>query len=86
MSNGPLPSARPALSWLWRMAWRDTPLDFTTRVRRQQSARFWNTLLQAIKAGDAAGAERIARPLLEASRDYRIAAMDSRRALSAAAE
>jgi DNA-binding FadR family transcriptional regulator len=68
------------------MAWRDTPLDFTTRARRQQSARFWNALLEAIKAGDAAGAEGIARTLLEASRDHMIAAMGSRRALSAAAE
>ena len=24
MNNGPIPSARPALSWLWRMAWRDS--------------------------------------------------------------
>jgi DNA-binding GntR family transcriptional regulator len=71
---------------LWRMAWRDTPLDFTTRVRRQQSARFWNELLQAIKTGDDAGAERIARSLLEASRDYMIAAMASHRILAAAAE
>ncbi len=71
---------------LWRMAWRDTPLDFTTRARRQQSARFWSALLEAMKAGDAAGAERIARTLLEASRDYMIAAMASCRALPAAAE
>ena len=71
---------------LWRMAWRDTPLDFTTRVRRQQSARFWGDLLKAIEAGDAAEAERIARALLEASRDHMIPAMAGQRALSAAAE
>jgi len=71
---------------LWRMAWRDTPLDFTTRARRQQSARCWSELLAAMKAGDAAGAERIARALLEASRDHMIAAMASHRALPAAAE
>lgn len=71
---------------LWRMAWRDTPLDFTTRARRQESARFWSELLKAMKARDAAGAERIARTLLEASRDHMIAAMASQRVLSAAAE
>jgi len=71
---------------LWRMAWRDTPLDFTTRARRQQSARFWSELLATMKAGNAAGAERIARTLLEASRDYMIAAMASHRVLPAAAE
>jgi DNA-binding GntR family transcriptional regulator len=71
---------------LWRMAWRDTPLDFTTRARRQQSAQFWSALLEAMKAGDAASAERIARALLEASRDYMIAAMASHRTLAAAAE
>lgn len=71
---------------LWRMAWRDTPLDFTTRARRQQSARFWNELLEAMQARDAAGAERIARALLEASRDYMIAAMAAHRTLATAAE
>ncbi|MBN9087723.1 MAG: GntR family transcriptional regulator [Reyranella sp.] len=71
---------------LWRMAWRDTPLDFKTQARRRQSARFWSDLLKAIEAGDAAEAERIARALLEASRDHMIPAMASRRALSAAAE
>ncbi len=69
---------------LWRMAWSDPPLDFTTRVRRQQSARFWRDLLKAIKAGDAGRAEGIARALLEASRDHMIAAMASHRVLSAA--
>lgn len=71
---------------LWRMAWRDTPLDFTTRARRHQSAQSWSALLEAMKAGDAAGAERIARGLLEASRDSMIAAMASHQALAAAAE
>jgi len=71
---------------LWRMAWRDTPLDFTTRARRQQSARFWRELQKAIEAGDASEAERIARALLEASRDHMIAAMAGQHALSAAAE
>jgi DNA-binding FadR family transcriptional regulator len=71
---------------LWRMAWRDTPLDLTTRARRQQSARFWKQLLEAMKAGDGDGAERIARALLEASRDCMIAAMAAQRALPAAAE
>jgi len=70
---------------LWRMAWHARPLDFTTRTRRQQSARFWSDLLKAIKAADAAAAERIARALLDASRDHMIAAMASQRALSAAA-
>jgi DNA-binding GntR family transcriptional regulator len=60
---------------LWRMAWADSPLDFTTRARRQQSARFWRELLQALKAGQADEAERIARALLEASRDHMISAM-----------
>jgi DNA-binding GntR family transcriptional regulator len=60
---------------LWRMAWSDPPLDLTTRTRRQQSARFWSDLLAAIRAGDAAQAERPARQLLEASRDHMIAAM-----------
>lgn len=71
---------------LWRMAWSDTPLDFTTRARRQQSARRWTDLLKAMKAGDANEAERIARSLLEASRDHMIAAMAGQRAQSVAAE
>lgn len=71
---------------LWRMAWRDTPLDFTTRARRQHSARRWAELLKAMKAGDADAAERVARALLEASRDHMIAAMASQRAVSVAAE
>jgi DNA-binding GntR family transcriptional regulator len=71
---------------LWRMAWQDTPLDFTTRTRRQQSARFWVGLLTAIRAGDAVAAERTARALLEASRDHMIAAMAGQRALPAAAD
>jgi len=71
---------------LWRMAWRDTPLDFTTRARRQQSARRWAELLKAIKAGDAAGAESLARGLLEASRDHMIAAIGACRSVPMAAE
>ena len=71
---------------LWRMAWRDTPLDFTTRARRQQSARRWSELLKAMKSGDAEDAEHLARALLEASRDHMIAAMASPRAVSVAAE
>jgi DNA-binding GntR family transcriptional regulator len=64
---------------LWRMAWCETPLDFTTRARRQQSARFWGRLLRAVEAGDSGGAERIARALIEASRDHMIAAIAVRR-------
>jgi DNA-binding GntR family transcriptional regulator len=60
---------------LWRMAWADKPLDFTTRVRREQSAQFWTELLKALKARDAAASERTARALLEASRDHMISAM-----------
>jgi DNA-binding GntR family transcriptional regulator len=71
---------------LWRMAWRDTPLDLTTRLRRQQSARFWSDLLKAIEAGDAAAAERIARGILETSRDQMIGAMAAQRTTSAAAD
>jgi DNA-binding GntR family transcriptional regulator len=71
---------------LWRMAWRETPLDLETRVRRRQSARFWSDLLEAIKARDATGAERIARALLEASRDCMISAMAAQRIVPAAAD
>ena len=71
---------------LWRMAWCDPPLDLTTRARRQQSARFWSDLLAAIRAGDAAEAERTARQLLEASRDHMIAAMAALQPELAAAE
>lgn len=71
---------------LWRMAWAETPLDLTTRARRQQSARFWSELLQAIRSGDAAGAERIARTVLETSRDRMIAAMAAHRSEPAAAD
>jgi DNA-binding GntR family transcriptional regulator len=70
---------------LWRMAWRDTPLDFTTRARRQQSARRWADLLKAMRSGDADEAERTARALLEASRDHMIAAMAGQRAQPVAA-
>jgi DNA-binding GntR family transcriptional regulator len=64
---------------LWRMAWCETPLDFMTRARRQQSARYWSDLLRAMKSGDAAGAERIGRTLLEASRDCMLSAMKAQR-------
>jgi DNA-binding GntR family transcriptional regulator len=70
---------------LWRMAWCETPLDFTTRARRQQSARLWGRLLRAVAAGDAGGAERIARTLIEASRDHMIAAITARRDRAAVA-
>jgi DNA-binding GntR family transcriptional regulator len=69
---------------LWRMAWCETPLDFTTRTRRQQSVRFWSDLLRAVRNGDAAGAERIGRALLEVSRDHMISAMAALRADPAA--
>jgi len=71
---------------LWRMAWSERPLDFTTRLRREQSAKFWTELLEAIKTGDADGAERIARTLQEASRDHMIAAMAAHRSLPVAAD
>ena len=70
---------------LWRMAWSERPLDLTTRARRQQSARYWSDLLKAIKAGDAGGAESLARAILEASRDHMIAAMVAQRLLPAGA-
>jgi len=70
---------------LWRMARSERPLNFTTRSRRQQSARFWSDLLRAIKAGDAESAERIARAPLETSRDHMIAAMVAHRLLPAEA-
>lgn len=71
---------------LWRMAWAETPLDFTTRARRRQSARFWDELLAALEARDADGAERVARALLEASRDHMISAMAAHQPLAVAAE
>ncbi len=71
---------------LWRMAWCERPLDFTTRERRRQSAAFWTSLLAAIDAGDAAKAEGIARALLEASRNHMIAAMAAHHTTSAAAD
>jgi DNA-binding GntR family transcriptional regulator len=43
---------------LWRMAWRDTPLDLTTRVRRQQSARLWSDLLKAIEPARTAATDK----------------------------
>lgn len=52
----------------WRMVWNEHPLDFTDRRRRWQSARLWNGLLRAVKKGDAARAEEIAREITEASR------------------
>lgn len=70
---------------LWRMAWSDRPLDLTTRARRQQSARFWGDLLKAMTGGDALAAERLARAILEASRDHMIAAMVAQRLLPAEA-
>jgi DNA-binding GntR family transcriptional regulator len=69
---------------LWRMAWREQPLDHTTQARRRQSARFWEDLLAALEARDGAAAERIARTLLETSRDTMIANMAGQRALAAA--
>ncbi len=69
---------------LWRMAWCETPLDFTTRARRQQSTRFWSDLLRAVRNRDAARAERAGRALLEASRDHMISAMAALRAEPAA--
>ncbi|HKU93691.1 MAG TPA: GntR family transcriptional regulator [Vineibacter sp.] len=69
---------------LWRMAWHETPLDFTSRARRQQSARLWGDLLRAIKNGDADSAERIGRQLLAASCDHMLAAMAAQRNAAAA--
>jgi len=69
---------------LWRMAWCETPLDLTTRARRQQSARFWSDLLRAVKSGDAESAERIGRTILEASRDCMLAAMAAQRSVAPA--
>ena len=71
---------------LWRMAWYEKPLDFTTRARRQQSAAFWTELLAAVKAGHAEAAERAARALLEASRDHMLAAMAALRTEPALAD
>lgn len=64
---------------LWRMAWCETPLDFTTRARRQQSARLWSDLLRTMKSGDAAGAESVARAMVDASRDSMLSAMAAQR-------
>lgn len=60
---------------LWRMIWNERPLDFERRARRRQSAGFWRRLLRALQARDDERAERIARSLLEASRDHTLAAM-----------
>lgn len=65
---------------LWRMIWNERPLDFEKRARRRQSAGFWRRLLRALKAGDGEKAERIARELLEASRDHTLAEMQRREA------
>lgn len=63
---------------LWRMIWNERPLDFEKPARRRQSAGFWRRLLRALKARDAEAAERIARSLLEASRDHTLAAIRQR--------
>ena len=58
----------------------------TSAARRQASAQYWSDLVKAIKAGDAARAEHVARSLQEASRDHMIAAMAAHRALPVAAD
>jgi len=63
---------------LWRMIWNERPLDFEGRGRRRQSAGFWRRLLRALKGRDGERAERIARAILEASRDHTLLAMRRR--------
>jgi DNA-binding GntR family transcriptional regulator len=54
---------------LWGLIWRERPLDFLTVERRLEASQDWLALAMAIRDGDAAGAERLARRILFDSRD-----------------
>ena len=54
---------------LWGLIWRERPLDFLTPQRREEAARDWFEMAEAIAAGEGARAERIVRKALFDSRD-----------------
>ena len=69
---------------LWRMAWSERPLDLRPSPPPAVGPALARSLA-AMTAGDALAAERLARAILEASRDHMIAAMVAQRLLPAEA-
>jgi DNA-binding GntR family transcriptional regulator len=72
------PSARLKifLDSLARQTLRYSQLGLATPERRRQSVRHWQNLLEALRKGDGAKAERIARDRVTDSRDAAIRALD----------
>jgi DNA-binding GntR family transcriptional regulator len=64
------------LDALARQTLRYSQLGLSTPERRRQSVRHWENLLEAIKRGDGAAAERIARERVIDSRDAALKALD----------
>jgi DNA-binding GntR family transcriptional regulator len=72
------PSARlkTILDSLARQTLRYSQLGLATPERRRQSVRHWQNLIEALRKGDGAKAERIARDRVTDSRDAAIRALD----------
>ena len=72
------PSARlkTILDSLARQTLRYSQLGLSTPERRRQSVRHWQNLIEALRKGDGAKAERIARERVTDSRDAAIRALD----------
>lgn len=60
---------------IWRLVFRDGPLDHTEVNRRVQSARIWGELADALARREGLVAEEVAKKLIHASRDFIVAGM-----------
>lgn len=60
---------------IWRLVFRDGPLDHTEVNRRIQSAKIWGELAEALARRDGPAAEELAKKLIHASRDFIVAGM-----------
>lgn len=78
------PWLRSTLQSLTLQTARYTRLGLSDAQRRVESAQYWRALLEAIRAGDEAGAERIARENSRLRRDVAMQALQSQAESSAA--
>jgi DNA-binding GntR family transcriptional regulator len=60
---------------IWRLVFRDGPLDHTTVQRRNESAAIWTELAEALQQRSPEAAENAARKLIRASRAFIVAVM-----------
>lgn len=54
---------------LWALIFREHAVDYLTAARRDQVARDWRAIVDKIRAGEATGAESLARALIYDNRD-----------------